>query len=123
MSFAKFNIKVGAIGRGSEVTVNEVDVTQNLNAFALFASASDPTILQLFTYGEGVVEGEGIVEIHRDDRKSLGEFLRQVNPKTVDERALNRSGWGDNATLTEHVIAVLLEMLDETQPGPHSTSS
>lgn len=123
MSFAKFDIEVGPIGRGGKVVVNDVDVSKNLKAIALFAQATEPTILQLFTYGEGHLEGEGIVEVHRTDRNEVGAFLRSVDRKKVDERSLNRGGWGVEGTLTDHVIETLLEMLDETQPGPHPTNS
>lgn len=118
----KFNIDVSMNGRGT-CTVDGKDVSRDIHAIALFAKTGEPTVLQLYSYAEGILEGEGVVEVYVDNRKALGEFLRTVDSKVVDKRALGRSSWGDQATLTDHVIAVLLEMLDETQPGPHPTHS
>lgn len=120
MSFSKFKINVTPIGRGSTVEVDGVDVSKNIKAMALFAHASEATILQLHTYGEGTIVGEGVVEVIREDNSGMAAWLRSVNRSKVDELALQRGGWGSASTLTDNVIEVLLEMLDEAQSQPNS---
>lgn len=117
--FAKFELTVTPVSNhgGSKVVVNEVDITSQTKAIALFAQAGHPTTLQVHTYAEGVVTGEGIVEIHVEGKDGIAAWLRQVNRASVDARALNRGGWGDDSTLTDNVIETLLEMLDENKPS------
>jgi hypothetical protein len=120
MSFSKFEIEVTPVANhGSKVVVDGVDVTNHVKALALFAHVGEPTTLQLHTYSEGRITGEGVVEVLVENGQTAAVWLRQVDRKAVDERAMKRGGWGDSSTLTDNVIEVLLEMLSETESSPH----
>lgn len=116
---AKFEIEVNAIGKG-KVVVDGRDISNDVQALSLISATREPTILQLQMAGSAVLQGEGIVETYSNDPKMFADWLRQVNRKDVDSRALERGGWGDGSTLTDHVLDVLLEMLDETESTPDS---
>lgn len=116
---AKFEIDVSLAGKGS-VVVNDTDLSNDTEALALFSKAGEPTTLQLFTHASGIAKGEGIVEIHVDNKEGLASWLRQVNRGTVDAAAMSRGQWGDGSTLTDNVIDTLLEMLDATELSPDS---
>lgn len=119
-NFAKFEVELTPIGRGGKVIVNGEDVSNQTSGVAVFSKVGEVTTLQVMTYAEGVVKGEGVVEVYVDNQRGLSEWLRQVNRSKVDELALARGGWGSDATLTDNVIEVLLEMLDAPEPSPNS---
>lgn len=106
-------------GPGTVIVVNGQDVSRHVEAFAVLSKVGEPTTLQVHTRSEGKIEGEGVVEVYVDNQKGLGQWLREVDRKKVDKEAMGRGGWGDSSTLTDHVIDVLLEMLDATEPTPH----
>lgn len=117
-TFAQFEMTVPPLARGGEakIVVNGQDLTNRTRAVALFAASDQPTTLQIHMYGQGKVEGAGIVEVHTHTKEGTKRWLRSLNPKEIDQLALNKSGWGDQGTLTDKVIEVLLEKLDENTP-------
>lgn len=104
---AKFRIESAPTGRGT-VEVNGQDVTQEISGLAFDMRPGQPPLLTLhFIAAVGVLEGEGIVHAQSatTDGDGLVEFLDAINPKLLEEAALEESGWGDNQT--EIMLTVL----------------
>jgi hypothetical protein len=118
MKMAKFELTVEAFGRGT-IKVDEVDLTNSTKAIALFAAAGEPTILQVHTFGGGQVKGEGIVEIHTGTQ-GVGDWLKKIDRRKLEERSLAKAGWGSSGTLVDHLVDTLLEMVNETEPDADS---
>lgn len=120
MGVAKFEIELTSVGVGSKVVVDGQDVSNQVASMALLAKPGEPTVLQLQMFTSGLVKGEGIVETYIDNLKTMRVWLSQVNSQEVDRRAMDRGTWGDGSTLTDHVLDVLLEMIDETESASDS---
>lgn len=96
MGLAKFKMFAAAIGRQSTVEVNGEELTQKMtirSATVTATSDSEVTRLILEVYGEGEIEGEGIVEVRRVDmpdvRDLILDFLADLDPEELDV-AVNR---------------------------------
>jgi hypothetical protein len=115
--FAHFEVDITPIGRGSKIIVNGEDVSNRVSAFAVHASSSpaEATVLQLFMYADGKIEGDGIVEAYKEDNAQIADFLKGVDRSQLEAAALERGGWSGTGqgTLVDHVVETLLEMLEK----------
>ncbi len=115
--FAKFEVEVTPIGRGSKIIVNGEDVSTRVAALAFHASASpaEATVLQLFMYADGKIEGEGIIECYVQTPEAIKDWLVGINRPALEAAALSRGGWGGagGGTLVDHVVETMLEMLEK----------
>lgn len=116
---AKFEIDVEPVGRG-KIVVDGQDISNSVKAVSVLATAGEPTLLQLQMFGSGTLKGEGIIETYSEDPRAFVMWLKSLNRQDIDQQAMNRGGWGDSSTLTDHVLDILLEMLDETEPAADS---
>jgi len=104
---AKFQIESSPTGRGT-VKVNGEDVTEQISGMTFDMRPGQPPLLTLHYIGaSGVIEGEGIVRVQTEPTEGddLLEFLEAINPKLLEEEALEQSGWGDNQT--EMMLTIL----------------
>ncbi len=111
MSTARFAISTDPVGFG-EVTVNGEDVTDRVQGFRIESVQGQPSVLTLYSSAAGAIEGEGIVQVESltgDDGEVIATFLANLDPKLVEQKALDRTGWGD-ATLTSSIFEILTEI-------------
>lgn len=109
----KFKISIGPVGIES-VMVGDQDLTAEVSAVQIVSADREVTELILQCHGPVEIEGEGSILIARPG--ALAEAIQTLDPKKVEEEALNRGGWGQSKTLTENVIDVIVEKLNALGP-------
>lgn len=106
---SRFDITVDPAGNG-RVVIDDVDVTEKVGALRFEASSRGPT-LTLFGPAVGQISGEGVVQTVADGagRDYCENFLRQIDPDTIDQRLLSDSI--DEPFNTARVVEELLKVL------------
>lgn len=108
MSAAKWKIDHGLFK--AKVEVNGQDVSDIARSATLFlAHGQVPTLTLELRGSEGSIEGEGIVEVGYD----RGLNLDDLDPEEIEGEALSRQQWGDDKTLTEHILDVIREKMSQ----------
>lgn len=107
MTISRFEINLGATGRGS-IVVNDVDIADQVTGLALVARPGEVTKLTLELVGEGPIEGLGEVTLVRSSA-TLAAFLRNIDPDELEKAALGRLGGLGDGNLTAAMLEVLAE--------------
>lgn len=106
MPLAQFRI---ALSPDPDATVVEVNgqTVPGVRAVALqsLRQAGETPRLILELAGDGVLEGDGIVEVQRpttaaDDGDAVARFLAGIDPAELSRQALERADWGDADVIT-----------------------
>lgn len=119
----KFYVEMNESGRG-KVIVDETDLSNEVTALRVDAALGKPTLLTLELSNPGVIQGEGIVQILRDaESPDLAQFVKSLNASEIEQEAMNRMGWGSDATLTQTILEVIAEKLNASESQGSPTSS
>lgn len=113
--FATYDIQLSGTGRGSRIIINDQDISDQAQALHVDSAYDQITTITVQTMANVHLVGQGIVIQKISSVEGLTDLLRSVSFKELDERAMNKAGWGVEGTLTEHVVEALLEMIGEAQ--------
>lgn len=99
------------------LTVNDQPV--DAHSVSLLCQPGDVPLLVVRLLGEGVLEGEGIVQVAGpedgtqavDVKAAVLAWLDQVDPNELERAALDGMGWGTQ-TLAEAIVAKLRDAAD-----------
>lgn len=110
MKPANFEIEFGPVGL-HRVSVNGQDLTSEVHGAQLQQRTGQAASLVLELSGVGEVKGEGVVYLKpaTAERSSMTDFLRTVDAKQLEERALDRLSWDEQGTLSSVILQILLE--------------
>lgn len=111
MDTARFTIQASPLG--GRVQINDIDVTDQIGVCELRIADGQPTVLTLHRAAEGVIEGEGIVQIvhAQEDADIICDFLDGIDPEQLDQDALN------DADASSNLTAAMLEILKRYARG------
>lgn len=115
MDTASFRITARPLG--ATIVVNGDDVTHKIGVAELRVANGQPTVLTLHQHGDGIIEGEGIVQIvnpAQADADVICEFLAGIDPDQLDSDALS------NADASTNLTAVMLKILQRYARGEHA---
>src|SRR5688572_11106777 len=113
--FATYEIQLSESGRSNKVVINGQDITDQCIGVDIQAAPMLPSVVTVHTAAEVKIVGMGTVIQKVHSREHIEAIVKKLNLKDLDQRAMNKSGWGSEGTLTEHVVETLLEMIGENQ--------
>lgn len=114
MGIASFLIELTA--NKKKVVVNDEDLSERVRRVVIEDEARGVPRVFLEMFGEGVVEGEGIVTVQLgnevDLRDSIYQFLQSLDPGMVEKAALDRiGGFGADETTGQAFLNALSEIV------------
>jgi len=93
--------------------VNGEPTADGLVAAQMDAVHGRPTILRLqYEAGAVRIAGQGVIEV-ASTPANLGNVVRNMDPKGVEEEALSGLGWDDDHGLAYNIMQVIARRLDE----------
>lgn len=111
VGLAKFTLDLTATGSGSAVIVNGLEVTEFVRSVAVRASHGDVTTLMLDVAGDGIIAGEGVVEVRNVE--GLQDAAAIVRSMDADQMQAQASGRADLGTsYTKALLALVAETLE-----------
>ncbi len=114
MGIASFFIELNPSKK--KVVVNEEDLTTRVRRVVIEDEAGGVPRVFLEMFGEGTVQGEGIVTVQLgnevDLRESIHQFLQSLDPGMVEKAALDRiGGFGGDETTGQAFLNALSELV------------
>lgn len=114
MQTAEFEIDLS--GDQPTIIVNGIDVTTQVRAWTVTGQSGDvPKLFLESPTLDGNVLGSGVVNIIRPGTPDASLVVRSLDPKMVEQEALNRQGFGEDKSLVEIVLDVISEALDAAE--------
>lgn len=111
---ATVEVEIDITGHG-KIIVNGEDVAKQVASMNIIMASSEPTKVFIETITQGAkFKGPGIVYL-KGEVLPISTVLRSLDPSEVDKAALDRQGWGDEKSLTEHIIDIICEAADATE--------
>lgn len=108
MSTKRVKIEADVIGRG-KMSIDGVDVSEIVQGVSVGVFRGMPTeIIVQFVPGDVQIDVEGAIGLMSKE----AQFLEHLDPREVDQEAMNRMEFGEDRTLTELVIEVLKEKVN-----------
>lgn len=114
--FATVVAEVNALGRG-RVFVNDDEIGEYLTGFSFEARVGE--VPHFFLTGPTVatrIKGEGIVVVSSEPIP-VSILVRSLNAQAIETEALSRMEWGDDRSLTQHILDVIAEAAEEAENG------
>lgn len=110
MSCTPFRLALDAVG-ASSIEIDGQDVADQVHTVELVASVGSATTLILHRHADGVIEGEGIVQVAGPmSPRTAADAVRVLDPERVHKRAMAGLGMeGDVAVSYLAVIAAMIE--------------
>lgn len=109
MSLSDFKIEANVVGEGTKVWVDD-EPQEGVMGLELHIGPREVTQLVLYREATGTVEGRGMVTTVTPEElpHQIIKWLESLNFKTVVQKAMERTGWGEDA-MEDQIRAVLIE--------------
>jgi hypothetical protein len=110
---SRFEINLQPNGIRCSYVVDGQDRSEEVIGCQINARMGELTTVMLELAGSGKVTGTGHIE-----NLNAGDAAVQVgmlDPSEVEKRALASMEWGDSGSMTQALLATIVEMLDETE--------
>lgn len=114
VGLAKFTLDLDAAGSDATVVVNGYEVSDVVRSVAVRSQPGDVTTLMLDVMGDGVVTGEGVVEVRNVE--GLTDAAAIVRSIDADQLAAQAQGQADmGSSYTKVVLGLVADLLETGQ--------